>query len=330
VGARRLIELSWRDLTTFLDPANLELVKTDPTVAYLALLAMVPTALSYGFGLQTRVGAADWENHADGGFAGTARLAAAIPIGVDEIVFSLSDMQNLADLAVGDALLIDDEICRVVVYEELLNLGVLTRGCVDTVPAAHAVRPRLPARRCCRPHNRLDERHDRSSAPLTKTSLGTLPEDQALSSKITLVARQARPYPPGNLKINGAVYPATLPDGAVLAATSAAASSADPDMPDPPDYIATADSGEQWIWWRFANTQSLGRITVTGGVTANGKSLADMLNGCDIQYSASTAATPTNWVSTGVTVSGVTDGGSTDFNLPGITCRAIRLYKADG
>jgi hypothetical protein len=332
VATRQPVELTWRDLAAWLDPANLELLKTDPTAAYIALLARAPTALSYGFGLQTRVEQAEWENHEDGIFAGTALLATAIPIGAGIVIIKLAEAHNLDDLAPNDALLIDNEILRVDEVNLLTGEMALARGCVDTVPAAHTVETRV-------------WRFDDAAAPatawtngttvqiraLTKTSTGTLPEDQALASNLTLIARQGRPYPPGNFKINGNIYPANIPGGTALAATSAAASSTDPDRPDPPDYIATAEGGEQWIWWRFASAQSLGRITLTGGATANGKSLADMLNGCEIQYSTSTASTPTNWVSTGITISGITDTGNTkDFNLPGITCRAIRLYKTDG
>ena len=335
ITTRQLVELSWRDLATWLDQPNLEIIQADETAAYLALLAAAPSSLSYGFVLQTRVGAAPWENHDDGDFAGTALLASALPIGADTVTFALTDDRHLDNIAVGDALLIEDEICRLVSYDAIHLTGTLARGCVDTVPAAHAAGVRIWL---------LDD----AAAPtvawtngttvqvraLTKTSIGILPEEQAISRSITLTARQARPYPPGNFRINDEIYPVTLAagggDGQLLPAYGADMSSTDPDNTDN-DYLATGDTGAQWIFWEFSGTRIVGKIVVQGDITSNGKSIAAMLNGCVVLATTDDPTGTPVWSDTGVTLGGIDDTGAMfAFSLPSVTCRAIRLYKTDG
>jgi hypothetical protein len=220
VTVSALVELSWRDVATWLDPANLELLRGNITAAYLGLLAAAPSSLSYGFGLQTRVGAAAWESHDDGVFAGVGALAAAIPIGAGAAAFALTNTNRAEALGAGDAVLIDSEICRVVSYDPASGAGTLARGCVDTVPAAHLSGSRVwLLDEAVMPAVAWTANTTVQARALTKTSMGMLDPAQAPVSSITLTARQARPYPPGNFRINGAAYPAAIPGDAALTVT---------------------------------------------------------------------------------------------------------------
>ncbi len=204
---RRLFERTWRDLATITDPANQALI--DPTACYLAAVAAKPTALSQGFDLETRVGSAAWAAQDDGEFAPTGLLAAAL--GPTTTAFALTAGTDLEQIAAGTAALIDDEIVRIAAWDVTTRTGTLGRGCVDTVPVAHAAGARLwvvddPAADplAYAPSTTVQARL------LTKTTAGRLDPALAPSDSLTLAQRQARPYPPGRLRINGAAYPASV------------------------------------------------------------------------------------------------------------------------
>lgn len=204
---RRLFERTWRELAAITDAANQALI--DPTACYLAAIAAKPTALSQGFDLETRVGSATWTAQDDGEFAPTGLLTAAL--GPTTTAFALTAGSDLEQITVGAAALIDNEIVRVATWDAATRSGTLGRGCVDTVPAAHAAGARLwviddPATDplAYAPSTTVQARL------LTKTTSGRLDPALATTDSLTLTQRQARPYPPGRLRINGAAYPATV------------------------------------------------------------------------------------------------------------------------
>ncbi|GHT89931.1 hypothetical protein FACS1894101_1540 [Betaproteobacteria bacterium] len=209
VSTRRLVEASWRDLAANLDPANLELI--DPTAAYLGILAAQPSGLSSGYLPETRVGAGAWEAHEAESFASTGVLIAALAQTASTAPFQLTLGSNLDSLIPGEALLIDNEICRIKNWNPATGAGTLARGCVDTVPAPHDAGARvwrqddagfLPVAWTAGTTVQARE--------LTQTSQGVLDPALAPVDSLPLVSRQSRPYPPGNFKINGSAYPATI------------------------------------------------------------------------------------------------------------------------
>jgi hypothetical protein len=335
IVTRRLIEATWRDLAANFDPANLDLIAADPTPGWLGMLAAQPTGLSTGFILQTRVGSAAWEDHEEDGFAPCGLLVADMPIAATATAFALTNGINLDWLQIGDALLIDHEIVRLLTWNPVTASGTLARGCVDTVPVAHAAGARLWS---------LDDaayiptswtRNTTVQArALTQTSSGQLDPALAGTDSLLLVARQARPYPPGNFRINASAYPTTVGGTASrIDFLGANASSIDANSVNHGGYMATQTGGEQWMWFEFARVVVIARIRLKGYADLGAPSVAAMLNGCSVQYTTDDpwGSQPVLWINTGVTISGVTDtGAAVDIVLPPVACFAIRLYKANG
>lgn len=213
VAIRRLTEVTWRDLVQTMDAANLNLV--DQTTAFIAALAIKPTSLSLGFAVESRVGSAAYVRVGPGDFCPTGLLVAGISSTATSIQLSAPD--NLDLVEVGSAALIDNEIVRV----DAINLDTLSvtiaRGCVDTVPAAHSGGARVwffegyvgedPTEYSSGVNVQVRLR--------TVTSSGTLAPELATVDSLALVARQARPYPPGRLLIGGFSYPDSV-EGDVL------------------------------------------------------------------------------------------------------------------
>lgn len=215
IGVRRLLERTWRDIAQDTDPANLELI--DPTACYLQALAVKPTALSQGYAMQVRVGSSEWTEADDGGdFCPSGLLVAAL--GPADTAFTLTSGSDLDFVTPGGAALIGDEIVRVDSFDYATLSGTLGRGCVDTVPASHAAGARMwfvedagaLDAAAYSPGTTVQARL------LTQTSQGQLDPALAATDSLTLLGRQGRPYPPGQLRINGESYPASVTGDVVL------------------------------------------------------------------------------------------------------------------
>ena len=205
VAIRRLTEVTWRDLVQTIDAANLNLV--DQTTAFIAALAIKPTSLSLGFALESRVGSAAYVRVGQGDFCPTGLLVAGISSAETSIQLSAPD--NLDMVEVGSAALIDNEIVRVDAIDLETLIVTIARGCVDTVPAAHSAGARVWF---FEDYVGGDPTEYSSGVSVqvrlrTVTSSGTLAPELAGTDTLALVGRQALPYPPGNLRLNGTSYP---------------------------------------------------------------------------------------------------------------------------
>lgn len=205
---RRLTEVTWRDLVQTVDPANVALF--DQTSAFIAALALKPTPLSLGFGIESRVGTAAFTSAESGDFCPSGLLVGAI--GRTETSIQLTSVESIDLVEVGTAALIDDEIVRVVAVDLGTLVVTIARGCVDTVPAAHTAGARVwffddyagadPTEYSAGVSVQMRLR--------TITSSGMLAPELAPIDTLSLVGRQALPYPPGRLLIGGASYPASV------------------------------------------------------------------------------------------------------------------------
>lgn len=126
--------------------------------------------------------------------------------------FTLDDGIGLSQVEVGMAVLWDDEICRVDDIDVDAGTISLARGCADTVPALHAAESRLWFYQAGAANDETEYTAGESIDVklLTNTGSQQLAESEATPMSLTFAQRQALPYPPGNLKLNGAAYPSTI------------------------------------------------------------------------------------------------------------------------
>lgn len=210
-ATRRLLEVPYRELAGLIDPANLALL--DPTAAYLAGLAVAPTSLSQSYTLTDRVGSSgDFITRENGDWCPSGLLSAAIAPSLTPVSVTLASTSRLDEVAVGKAALLDDEIVRVDAVDHESGALILARGCADTVPAAHAAGARVWF---YDGFESWDETAYTAGVTLqaqllTNTSIGQLDPALAATDSLTLQGRQGRPYPPGNLLINGESYPTSV------------------------------------------------------------------------------------------------------------------------
>jgi hypothetical protein len=147
------------------------------------------------------------EDAGRGAFAPTALLAAAMPQGAADITIGLGSPIDIDHVAVGEFAIVDDEWLMVTAISG--STMTFARGVLDTVPAAHSAGARVYF---VEPHYVNHEYVVGETAQLRllpKTGRGELDVSLASTISRTIQQRFIRPYPPGNVRINGASYPAS-------------------------------------------------------------------------------------------------------------------------
>nr|WP_180167692.1 hypothetical protein [Stenotrophomonas sp. SbOxS2]NYU00906.1 hypothetical protein [Stenotrophomonas sp. SbOxS2] len=205
VTVQRLQEASYRDLAATLGATAVGALNVN--VGFLTSIGVRPTSAAFGYTLQTRVGSADFAEVGTADFAPSGLLITAMTATTTAI--SLSAGIGLDGVEVGTEALIDDELVRVVAIDPVAATLTVARGCVDTVPVAHSIGARVWF---TDEYVGFDGREYFAgefiqAKLLTRTSQGQLNPALATVTPMTILRRQALPYPPGRLRINGDAYP---------------------------------------------------------------------------------------------------------------------------
>lgn len=203
------MEATWRDLVRSFDAANLELVPD--TASYLGALALRPQSLALGYDIFTRVGTTgDFLERARSAFTPTGTLNAVLLIGEGSAI--ISGGESLDEVQPGTAALIGDELVRIDTINASTGAITFGRGCVDTVPVEHAAGTRVWFLEDSTGDDPTEYTIGNTVQVrlLTVTGQGRLDIGSAVTDSIVMAQRQHRPYPPGNLQINGSAYPDTV------------------------------------------------------------------------------------------------------------------------
>lgn len=211
IALRQLMEVPYRDLAGRYDPANLALL--DTTSSWIACLARQPAGLALNYTITSRPAAGDFIERADGQWCPSALLAGELRGDeIVETVATVTDPDDLEEIEVGMAAVLGTELVRVDAVDVVSGELTLGRGCVDTIPATHPAGARIWFY-----DGFAGEEGVEYSAGvtietklLTNTSSGQLDPDLAGVDSIALQGRQGRPYPPGNLIINGERSPGAI------------------------------------------------------------------------------------------------------------------------
>lgn len=196
---RHIREATYADLVRTLSPADLALVA--PTSGAITTLAARPSAISLGYGIYSRIGAEDFIQRGSESWAPMVVLSAAAGAYSDTLSFSSSTDIGLA--AVGTFMQMGNEIVAVdaITLDETGLAGTLTvtRGCIDTIPAAHASGTKCYFMGDALGHDAREYALGESADVkiITRTSSAELDLSLAPTDTINVVARQGKPYPPG-------------------------------------------------------------------------------------------------------------------------------------
>lgn len=210
VLVRKVVETTWRDVADQVELANASAVPTD--ISFITVMAKNPNGAAVGYDMQTHIAAEAYASRGDGEFCPTAIVVEATTRAPTNVAVTLTAPDDLHLVEVGTAAEYGGEIVRVVAidWEELTC--TLARGCVDTVPVAHAAGTRIW-------FYDADNGQDNTQYPsgstlsvklFTKTEAGILDPTLAPVDALLLAARQARPYPPAYPTLNTLQWPNTV------------------------------------------------------------------------------------------------------------------------
>ena len=212
-----LEEASYRDLASYLSAGDLAQVGS--TVGYLTTLGNRPNGVSLNYTIKARIGnTGNFLEVGSGAFAPTGVTSTAIAETDTNVI--LTSVDNLQHANLGEAYLGGERV-RVDAINLTNNQLTIARGCVDTVPAAHAAGTQIWFTEGFTGYGKTQylTGEQIQAVLLTNTGLGELTENDALgqlaainatTGSMVMNSRQDRPYPPGNLMVQGLAYPATI------------------------------------------------------------------------------------------------------------------------
>lgn len=201
----QLIELPYVVLAGTLSVAALDYLR--PEIGYVGVMASAPNAMAIDFLVQSRAQGDNFIVRADGDWTVSGELQATVE--PTDTLFSVA-MPSLPN--VGSAALIGTEIVRIDATDIANSTLTVARGGADTLPALHLAGTQL---RFFRGAIESDDREYLVGELvdvrlLTRTSANTLPAALAPISRLIMRQRHYRPYLPGNIQINGVLYPLTV------------------------------------------------------------------------------------------------------------------------
>lgn len=190
----------------------------DPSLGAIIVFAARPSQMSQGYNLRTKVDGSDTYTRGAGSFNPAATLAENISALQNNITFT--DGADLGLVSVGDMVVFANEICRLTAISATDQTMTIARGCVDTIPKAHAAGEKIFIASTNAGGDGVEYAAGESVAVqiLTFTSTAELAASLAPINNVNIVGRQGRPFAPGNVQVNG--NPFTAPhSGSSIAIT---------------------------------------------------------------------------------------------------------------
>lgn len=185
----------------------------EPDLGYVMATAAAPTPDAFMAELNVNSGAG-YEANANVNFCPVATLTMALTSAADNSVATIENLVGRDEIQVGQLAIIGSEMVRV---DSVLSTGiVLGRGCLDTVPAEHNIGDKI----LFWLFNADSDGKDYVLSDvlnvqlLTTTSRGVLDTRRAPIDVVEMNSRAIRPYPVGNLTVDGSFTPGPF-DGSV-------------------------------------------------------------------------------------------------------------------
>lgn len=196
----QLIELPYAVLVSTLSAADLDYIK--PSAGYIGVMASAPSSSSINYILQSRAAGAEFITQFQGDWTPNAKLVNDIEKLTTKFEIDTDYQPNI-----GDGILINDEFMRIDAIEnKTITVG---RGCLDSLPSTHKSGSNIWF---YIDNIETDDIDYLSSEKvdvrlLTQTNAGILDENISQIESVVMSNRQIRPYLPGNIKMNGVLYP---------------------------------------------------------------------------------------------------------------------------
>lgn len=205
----------WQFVNEYLGDSQAVLDELTPTSTLVTAYCTEPNSDCVDYSLWTRnVGTTEWLYRDIDSFPYVAPIATIIYPEVASVI-SLDTTEIDIDLVkTGMYAYIEDEIVAITAVDAINFTVTVDRGVLDTIPVEHADGSLfiVTYHMWGLDSEARDVGEQVEAKMLIRTSLGTLELDEAPTDTRTLVGRMMRPYPPGNVQLNGERWPTEILD----------------------------------------------------------------------------------------------------------------------
>ena len=206
---RRLQEATYWDAARNLKQSDFDYLTN--TSAFLKYIIGEPSTTAINFEFWVRPYGGAYTQGEDGNFTPHGAITSSIT--QIQTSITINGIKGDTDsISIGLYAIIEDEIVRVDAFNALTGIMTIGRGCLDTVPKSHLVGARLYFADSFQTIDTTEYSVSETlyAKALTRTGQGILPISSATEDSIALVGRFAKPYPPGNFRINGTYFPSLV------------------------------------------------------------------------------------------------------------------------
>ena len=202
ISDRELTEMIYFDLADNLPQSQLPDFSADD--GWIKQYARQPSGATVSYDLQSRAGGELlYVTRTTAGFDANAQLVGNV--GYYDTDLTITGGDKLSQVALGALVRIDDEYMRLDGLDISAGTITVARGCADTIPQLHLDKTRIWFQTAFP----TGDYRDYASGEIvgvrliSRTSSQTLDPAFAYEDFITMGSRQGRPYPPGDMKVNG-------------------------------------------------------------------------------------------------------------------------------
>lgn len=213
---RRLDEATYYHMARLLNDSDNLLADIDDDGGFLITQAVRPAGDTYGYAVWIDSGSGYVKDGTNGQFCPTATLAGAI--GPNDLELNIENGLDLDLVEIGTWAYMGTEIVKVVDIDLINDTVTFDRGMIDTTPKAHADATRIYFASKLESISRTQylSSQNINVKLLTRTSRGELLLAAAPVDVLDFNSRFIRPYPPGNVLLNGDPYPEEVAGEPVL------------------------------------------------------------------------------------------------------------------
>lgn len=206
--AQRVMEVPYWDIIRNYSAADIAYLSDG--YAFGEVLAVSPSNDSFGFDIWASPNDTTYTEVGKGTFTPSGVITTDMVRGGNQVTLTLAGMVDVDDVSLGTYAYIDDEAFSVQAFNISTGVITLARAVLDTVPAAHPIGSRIyfsDNGYAGYDQTQRTEGERTYYKALTRTGRGVQGIATAQSMSITFRARAQRPYPPGNVAVNGTYFP---------------------------------------------------------------------------------------------------------------------------
>lgn len=208
ITERELTEITYFDMVDSLPQSQIGDFTADE--GWIKVYAKRPNEASIQYDLQSKTASEAYVTRTTAGFDSIAYLTADIGYYTTTLEFERGSL--MLDVVPGQVLRIDDEYMRLDAIDRTAGTLTVARGVVDTIPSPHVGGTRIWFQTAFPTTDFRDYATGEvvSTRLLSRTTSQTLNPAYAHEDTITMASRQGRPYPPGDMKVEGVGFGGTF------------------------------------------------------------------------------------------------------------------------